>query len=293
MEPLLAEQYENKIGVTFTDRLTGLYNNGFFQISLEYELKRFERYGNKFSIALIDVDSFSHFNMSHGPLEGDLLLKEIAGLIKKNSRDVDLVARYAGNLFVVIVTGAALIYGLVRRASELENRADALRGWLVQVGAILGDVLGAEAFDDRNAPLGQRRAHRRIQTLVGAGHAQTAGVQEPGERTHARAADGHEVNVSQRVRQRLTLVESFAHEIVHDRAQLEATELGDLMAAVRQQDHHRLGLEVDPERRAGEGGGRVRHRGYRAEHLLLARGADVQRADLGSGPRLPAADSLG
>ena len=104
MEPLLAEQYENKIGVTFTDRLTGLYNNGFFQISLEYELKRFERYGNSFSIALIDVDSFSHFNLSHGPLEGDLLLKEVAGLIKKNSRDVDLVARYAGNLFAVIVT---------------------------------------------------------------------------------------------------------------------------------------------------------------------------------------------
>ena len=104
MEPLLAKQYEIKIGVTFTDRLTGLYNNGFFQISLEYELKRFDRYGNQFSIALIDVDSFSHFNMSHGPLEGDLLLKEIAGLIKKNSRDVDLVARYAGNLFAVIVT---------------------------------------------------------------------------------------------------------------------------------------------------------------------------------------------
>jgi putative two-component system response regulator len=104
MDTLLAEQYENKIGVTFTDRLTGLYNNGFFQISLEYALKRFERYDNKFSIALIDVDSFSHFNMSHGPLEGDLLLKEVAGIIKNNCRDVDLAARYAGNLFAVIVT---------------------------------------------------------------------------------------------------------------------------------------------------------------------------------------------
>jgi putative two-component system response regulator len=104
METLLAEQYKKKIGISFTDRLTGLYNNGFFQISLEYGLKRFERYGNKFSIALIDVDSFSHFNMSHGPLEGDLLLKGVAGIIKKNSRDVDLAARYSGNLFAVIVT---------------------------------------------------------------------------------------------------------------------------------------------------------------------------------------------
>ena len=104
MDTLLAEQYENEIGAPFTDSLTGLYNNGFFQISLEIELKRFERYGNAFSIALIDVDSFSHFNMSHGPLKGDRLLKQVAGLIKKNSREVDLAARYSGNLFAVIVT---------------------------------------------------------------------------------------------------------------------------------------------------------------------------------------------
>ena len=127
MQTLLAEQYENKIGVTFTDRLTGLYNNGFFQISLEYELKRFERYGNKFSIALIDVDSFSHFNMSRGPLEGDLLLKEIAGLIKKNSRDVDLVARYAGNLFAGIVTESNCQQALIaaeRIRQDVEKKFD-------------------------------------------------------------------------------------------------------------------------------------------------------------------------
>ena len=63
MDTQLAEQYKNEIGTPFTDSLTGLYNNGFFQITLEYELKRYDRYGNGFSIALIDVDSFSHFNM--------------------------------------------------------------------------------------------------------------------------------------------------------------------------------------------------------------------------------------
>ncbi len=104
MDTLLAEEYENEIGAPFTDSLTGLYNNGFFQISLAHELKRFERYEHEFSIALIDVDSFAHYNMSHGPLKGDRLLKEIAGLIKKNSREVDIAARYSGNLFAVIVT---------------------------------------------------------------------------------------------------------------------------------------------------------------------------------------------
>ena len=104
MDILLAEQYESEIGAPFTDSLTGLYNNGFFQISLANEIKRSERYGNIFSIALIDLDSFSHFNMSHGPLEGDRLLKEVAELIKKNIRDVDLASRFSGNSFAVIVT---------------------------------------------------------------------------------------------------------------------------------------------------------------------------------------------
>ena len=103
MDTLLAEQYKNEIGAPFTDSLTGLYNNGFFQITLENELKRFDRYGHGFSVAVIDVDSFSHFNMSHGPLEGDRLLKEIAGIIKKNCREADLAARYSGNMFVVMV----------------------------------------------------------------------------------------------------------------------------------------------------------------------------------------------
>ena len=127
MDALLAEQYEKKIGVTFTDRLTGLYNNGFFQISLDLALKRHERYGNKFSIALIDIDSFSHYNMSHGPLEGDLLLKEVAGLIKKNCRDVDLAARYAGNLFAVILTESNSQQALVaaeRIRQDVERKFD-------------------------------------------------------------------------------------------------------------------------------------------------------------------------
>ena len=104
MDILLAEQYESEIGAPFTDSLTGLYNNGFFQISLANEVKRSERYGNVFSIAIIDVDSFSHFNLSHGPLEGDRLLKGIARIIRNNIREVDLAARYSGNSFVIIVT---------------------------------------------------------------------------------------------------------------------------------------------------------------------------------------------
>ena len=127
MDIFLAEKYENEIGAPFTDSLTGLYTNGFFQISLEFELKRFERYGKAFSIALIDVDSLSHFNLSHGPLEGDRLLKEIAGVIKKNTREVDLSARYSGNMFAVIVTESNCQQALKvaeRIRNDVENNSD-------------------------------------------------------------------------------------------------------------------------------------------------------------------------
>ena len=88
MDSQLAVRYENETGAPFTDSLTGFFNHGFFQIALDREIKSFERYGNAFTIALIDVDSFAHYNLSHGPLEGDRLLKQIASLIKKNIRQV-------------------------------------------------------------------------------------------------------------------------------------------------------------------------------------------------------------
>ena len=104
MDSQLAVHYENETGASFTDSLTGLFNHGFFQISLDREIKSFKRYGNVFTIALIDVDSFAHYNFSYGPLEGDRLLKEIAQVIEKNVRQVDLPARYSGNVFAIIVT---------------------------------------------------------------------------------------------------------------------------------------------------------------------------------------------
>ena len=76
--------YQKATGASFTDGLTGLFNHGFFQIYLEREIKRYERYGTTFSLALIDVDSFFFYNHRHGPLQGDRALKSIADLVKSN-----------------------------------------------------------------------------------------------------------------------------------------------------------------------------------------------------------------
>lgn len=99
----LETEYENEIHAPYTDSLTGLFNHGFFQLALERELKRSQRYETTFSLAFIDIDAFTSYNRHHGSIKGDLTLKEIATLVKKNIRDVDLAARYSGDVFAILL----------------------------------------------------------------------------------------------------------------------------------------------------------------------------------------------
>lgn len=102
MDRLLKEDYEKEIKAPMTDSLTGLFNHGFFQICLDREIKRSERHGTWFTLALIDIDWFSGFNRRHGSLEGDRMLRTIAAQIQANIREVDLAARFLGDIFAVL-----------------------------------------------------------------------------------------------------------------------------------------------------------------------------------------------
>ncbi len=85
-----------------TDGLSGLFNHREFQRRLQDELERCKRYGRDFSLLLVDVDYFKSFNDIHGHPFGDLILKEIASLIQKTVRTMDIPARYGGEEFAVI-----------------------------------------------------------------------------------------------------------------------------------------------------------------------------------------------
>lgn len=98
----IEEQYKKEINAPFEDNLTGLFNFGFFQLSLNREIHRSNRYGKPFTLALIDIDNFSEYNRQHGSLKGDLMLKEIGRIIKKNIRQTDLAARSDNDEFAVI-----------------------------------------------------------------------------------------------------------------------------------------------------------------------------------------------
>jgi diguanylate cyclase (GGDEF)-like protein len=104
-EPKIIEAkiFEKTLQETFVDELTQLYNYRFFMQSLRRETLRAKRYDTPLSLAMYDVDDFKHYNDINGHPAGSRALKELAGIIRKCSRDVDIVARYGGEEFAVIL----------------------------------------------------------------------------------------------------------------------------------------------------------------------------------------------
>ncbi|MBI4731202.1 MAG: GGDEF domain-containing protein, partial [Chloroflexi bacterium] len=86
-----------------TDALTGLYNRHFFNEALQREIKRADRYHYPLTILMMDVDNFKAYNDLHGHLKGDVLLKEIAAHLKSHVRGSDLLARFGGDEFILIL----------------------------------------------------------------------------------------------------------------------------------------------------------------------------------------------
>jgi diguanylate cyclase (GGDEF)-like protein len=106
MNPKMLRIYEEEAGAQLYDSLTGLYNHGLFQVLLAHEVRRSERTGRPFTLALIDVDWFAEFNEQHGYAIGDRALKQISRLIQANIRQVDIACRFGSDLFALLLVDA-------------------------------------------------------------------------------------------------------------------------------------------------------------------------------------------
>jgi diguanylate cyclase (GGDEF)-like protein len=104
----LTTLYEETAGATFQDGLTGLFNHGFFQLILDREIKRSERQGKPFTLALVDVRGFKRYNLKHGYPAGDRLLKAVADLLRENIRNIDWAARFSGDIFALLLVDASV-----------------------------------------------------------------------------------------------------------------------------------------------------------------------------------------
>lgn len=90
--------------MSLTDGLTGLYNRRHFSDCFEREFLRAKRYGSDLSFAMVDVDSFKEVNDSYGHGFGDYLLKEVAYILLNSFRKTDVVFRYGGDEFAILIT---------------------------------------------------------------------------------------------------------------------------------------------------------------------------------------------
>lgn len=165
--------FEKMRELAIRDELTGLYNRRHLMESLTYEMERARRYGRPFSVALGDIDLFKSINDVLGSQTGDRILKEIAAVLKESSRDVDIVGRYGGAEFLVLLPETsveqALAYGeRLRKAVELRGLTLAAEfpGHALTVSVGVADFVYAR---DKTRDALLLRADQALQTAKEAG----------------------------------------------------------------------------------------------------------------------------
>jgi diguanylate cyclase (GGDEF)-like protein len=104
-----------------TDAKTGLLNAAAWQREADTEIARANRTGESLALLLIDIDHFKRVNDAHGHLAGDQVLIGVAGTLVSQLREYDVVGRFGGEEFVVLLPGADILEGC-RVAERLRNR---------------------------------------------------------------------------------------------------------------------------------------------------------------------------
>lgn len=99
------------------DPLTGVYNRNMMEQQMKDEVYRAARYNHSLSVFMLDIDHFKNINDTYGHGVGDIVLRDLATLIKNSIRKPDYVARYGGEEFVVILPETPL-----HKARELAER---------------------------------------------------------------------------------------------------------------------------------------------------------------------------
>jgi diguanylate cyclase (GGDEF)-like protein len=108
-----------------TDELTGLFNHRRFQEVMTAEVERARRYGHELGLIMLDIDNFKDVNDTYGHLQGDMVLGEVARVLRQSSREIDEPARYGGEEMAVALPQTDL-EGAYRFAERVRKRIEAL-----------------------------------------------------------------------------------------------------------------------------------------------------------------------
>lgn len=133
----LKHQSDELRNMALYDQLTQLYNRHFLIESAANKLAYVDRHGNELSLLMIDIDFFKHINDQFGHHAGDQVLKAIAEILKTGNRKEDVVARFGGEEFVVLLEHCSLD-SAVEKAELLRAKIEALAPMGISVTASFG-----------------------------------------------------------------------------------------------------------------------------------------------------------
>ncbi|RLJ71193.1 diguanylate cyclase (GGDEF)-like protein [Hydrogenivirga caldilitoris] len=136
------------------DPLTGLPNRRILMDFLGFEINRANRKGTPLSIAFVDIDDFKQINDTYGHLVGDRVLKALSGILKKNLRSTDLVGRYGGEEFLIIMPETDLKTA-VKVMERLRKRIEETHFEPVGRVSVSIGITELRAGDDMNSVLGR------------------------------------------------------------------------------------------------------------------------------------------
>lgn len=160
------------------DALTGLYNRRHMQEKLAYAAQRFQRYGERFTVALIDLDHFKRINDEHGHVVGDQALMAFASAASMVLRDTDTLARWGGEEFLFLMPNtspqkATIALDRVRDALASVTVSQAAPQLRLRFSAGLALSLGQEGTDATleraDQALYQAKSAGRHRSVVAAG----------------------------------------------------------------------------------------------------------------------------